>query len=172
MPGVGSVLLWLLSNGFTALVLVVVFLVGRWWESDVARRRELEVKLAESRQTLYRKFMHDIWAKAMDGTMKEADITGVMKPWSYDMFLVASDDVVKKYLAFLANSNLNTGADLLKAMRRDMGNVNTTLSLKQVLQSFIKPSDWPQIDDLLAARSLPGQASATVATAGVDAPHD
>ena len=88
------------------------------------------------------------------------------------MFLAASDDVVKKYLEFLANSSLRTGADLLKSMRRDMGNVNTTITLKQVLQSFIKLSDWPQIDGLLAAQSLPGQASATVATAGVDAPHD
>ena len=152
-----------LGNGLSLLLIAIAFFIGRWWESEVSRRRELEVKLADSRQQLYRKFMHEIWGKATQGALTEKDIQEVMRPWSFDMFLVASDEVIQKYLALLAGSNLKTGSDLLKAMRRDMGNPNTTITQKQVLQTFIKPSDWSEIDALLAAPIVPSEAPRTAA---------
>lgn len=141
-------------------------------ESEVARRRELEVKLAESRQKLYSPFMHQIWSKAMDGSLTETDVVATMKPWNRDMFLVASDEVITKYLALLTNSNLLTGAELLKAMRRDMGNPNTALTTKQVLQTFIKPEDWPDIDALVQSKTLPGGSSTAIKAAGETAAVD
>lgn len=122
---------------------------------QLARKRELEIKLYDNRRTLYLKLLQPFINALKSVTLKRepelgAEITAKMIETSINLSLFASDNVIyasnhfrRKAIAAQKSekqdprSVMNDFAKIILEIRKDSGNPKTKLIEKDVLQGFI-----------------------------------
>ncbi len=137
------------KEGVAIVVAGMSFVISRIYESVKSNKE----RLYEKKRDVYRKLLDPYVKSLISMTKEESEREDVITDevvaeaivCAFDAVLYASDDVIKSYSQFRIDalkkgdtaSIANNLANLLKAMRKDLGHTFTTLSNLDILQAFI-----------------------------------
>jgi hypothetical protein len=131
-----------------AVLLAGLGAVGYLYRSTRDRERELEERLAEQKRTIYQQYL-DIVRRIVEqsGTPKgirTEPLVVELRKFAFSSVLYASDEVVQAHVRFATMRDegrpytLGAIADILVAIRRDIGFPKTKLTREDVLGVFIR----------------------------------
>lgn len=140
--------------------MVLLLLAGAGWliRHERERREAVESQLSEKKYAAYMVLI-DIFFESIkaqrEGRQSPSDLPNRMLDANKDLLIYGADDVLLRYEE-LGKMNPRTEeeklllahkfADLILAIRRDMGNANTRMTTDNVLSAFVKVADAQQQD--------------------------
>jgi hypothetical protein len=122
---------------------------GVWKAQDSAKQtQELEDKLGSDKKVLYKLYL-DVMREVVEqgDKAKAAEYVPKLRKWAFATLLIASDEVVLAHDRFLNASRVSDDvviaavADVILAMRRDVGDETTNLKLIDIVATFIRSED-------------------------------
>lgn len=142
---------------FTPILLVILAGVGWLYRHEKERREAVERQLSEHKYkayiTLLDIFFDMIKETKEDKVINQNKIVNRMIDANKNLILYGSDEVVctyQKWLDIARNGKvgLKQFGEIVISMRRDMGNWNTKITPKDVLQQFILDYDEEMVSRL------------------------
>ncbi|MGK7943441.1 MAG: hypothetical protein AB4058_03130 [Microcystaceae cyanobacterium] len=135
-----------ITGGVTVLIAVISLVIGKIWEQKI----KIEADMREQKIPMYEKqistFFSIIFAeKYGEKKPNENDIGKAFQDFTEKLIIWGSAEVIQAWMEFRVydwtNSNSNEGflkvENLLKAIRKDLGNSNDQLKNGDILKLFI-----------------------------------
>lgn len=141
------------GSATNAVLLAALAGIGYLYRSSQEKRQQLETRLAESKRALYEDyvdvFKEVVAAGKLGKTDARPDHINRLRGFAFRSILIASDPVVRAHVRFTNAARISSDdraampavADVLLALRRDMGFIKTELTARDLLGVFVNEID-------------------------------
>jgi hypothetical protein len=140
------------SNILNVLLAAALAGLGALYKSSRDERAQLAARLAESKRAMYELYV-DVLRDVAAETKGGKNATGQqhiakLRNFAFRSMLIASDDVVRAHIRFMNVQRISAEsvglpaiADVVHALRRDIGFPNTEITARQLLGVFVNEID-------------------------------